>query len=182
MENEIVSKSAILIIDIQEDFTGESAKMPVEINQASLMIKNLNEIIDNSDEKHLEVIYIGNEYSKYDILNIFRNFACIEGTEGTKMDKRLHVKNDYYFPKSKGNSFSNPNLLNFLNQHNISKIYISGLYAEACIYATVKASVKNGFQTIILKDCIATKTDKKRVQMIEKYQQLGAKTLTSEQI
>jgi nicotinamidase/pyrazinamidase len=182
MENNFNKKKALLIIDVQEDFTGEDAKMPVDSKQAQIMIGNLNKIVDSSNEKNLELIYIGNEYSKYDILNFFRNFACIKGTDGTKMDKNLHIKSQYYFSKNKGNAFSNPSLIDFLNEHQISQIYISGLYAEACIYATVKGAIKNGFQATILTDCIATKTEKKRVDMIGKYKKLGVKTITSEQL
>jgi hypothetical protein len=35
------------------------------------------------------VVYDGDEYSKFDILNIFRNFAAIKGSEGANQDNRL---------------------------------------------------------------------------------------------
>ena len=96
-----LTKKALLIIDIQKDFTGENAKMPVDSKQATQMIANLNRIIDKSKDLNLTVIYIGNEYSKFDILNIFRNFAAIKETDGIKMDNRLHVVTKNYFSKNK---------------------------------------------------------------------------------
>src|SRR5215510_5472962 len=101
MEQDYISQKAMLIIDLQNDFTGQNAKMPVDRNQATQMISNLNLIIDKSKELNLTVIYIGNEYSKYDILNVFRNFAAIKGTEGSKMDHRLHVATNNYFSKKR---------------------------------------------------------------------------------
>jgi nicotinamidase-related amidase len=173
------TKKALLIIDIQKDFTGENAKMPVDSIQGIKMITNLNKIIDKSKELDLTVIYIGNEYSKFDILNVFRNFASIKGSDGAKLDDRLHLATKNYFPKNKGSAFSNPNLDKFLKEQNIAEIFISGLYAEACIYGTTKGAIRNNYLTTVLTDCIATKTDAKRNKMIEKFKNLGAKTITS---
>ena len=92
-----MKKEAILIVDIQNDFTGENAKMPVDKNQAVQIITNLNKLIDKTDTLKTEIIYIGNEYSKWDVLNIFRNFAAIKGTNGTNLDERLHEVNKLYF-------------------------------------------------------------------------------------
>jgi nicotinamidase/pyrazinamidase len=177
MEQENILKKAILVIDIQNDFTGKNAKMSVDSNQATQMITNLNSIIDKSKELNLTVIYIGNEYSKFDILNIFRNFAAIKGTDGVKMDDRLNIVSKNYFSKNKMNAFSNPELNIFLKENNIDEVFISGLYAEACIYGTTKGALRNNYLTTILTDCIATKTETKRTQMIEKYKKLGVKTI-----
>ncbi len=176
------TKKAILIVDIQNDFTGQNAKMPVDSIQGTKMINNLNKIIDKSKELDLTVIYIGNEYSKFDILNIFRNFASIKGTDGAKLDERLHISTKNYFHKTKGNAFSNPNLVKFLKEQNITEIFIGGLYAEACIYATTKGALKSNYKTTVITDCIATKTEKKRIKMIKKYKQIGAETIEQEDL
>jgi len=177
-----LTKKALLIIDIQKDFTGENAKMPVESNQATQMIANLNRIIDKSTDLNLTVIYIGNEYSKFDILNIFRNFAAIKETDGINMDNRLHIVTKNYFSKNKMNAFSNPKLNEFLKDKNINEVFIGGLFAEACIYGTTKGAIKNKYLATILTDCIATNTEVKRNKMIEKYKKMGAKTITSNEL
>ncbi len=182
MEQKAASKKALLVLDIQNDFTGENAKMAVDTNQAKVMIANLNKIIDKAKENQLTVIYIGNEYSKFDVLNIFRNFASIKGTDGAKIDEKLHVVTNYYFSKQKENAFSNPELAAFLKQQNISELYIGGLYAEACIYSTIKSAIRHNYPITVLTDCIATKTEKKRTEMIEKYKKFGAKILMSDQL
>jgi nicotinamidase-related amidase len=155
-----LTKKAILVVDIQDDFTASNAKMPVDSLQAVQMIENLNRIIDKSKETEVTVIYIGNEYGKYDLLNIFRNVAALKGSDETKMDKRLHIVSKNYFSKHKGNAFSNPELDKFLKDNNITDVYIGGLYAEACIYATTKGAIRHKYTTTVLTDCIATKTEK----------------------
>ncbi|CAN5238409.1 cysteine hydrolase family protein [soil metagenome] len=175
-----MNKRAILIIDIQNDFTGNYAKMPVDKNQAAQMITNLNKLIDNTDTSKTEIIYIGNEYSKWNFLNIFRNFAAIKGMNGTNIDQRLHVVNKIYFPKNKGNAFTNPNLNSYLISKNVDEIFIGGLYAEACIYETVKGGLSQNYKVNILTDCIATKSNEQREKAIEKYKKPGAKNIKSE--
>ena len=175
-----MAKQAILIIDIQNDFTGDNAKFPVDKNQAVQMINNLNRLMSNMDLTNMEIVYIGNEYSKWNVLNVFRNFAAIKGTDGSKQDGRLHILSKNYFSKTEGNSFSNPKLDAFLKEKNINKVFISGLYAEACIYATVRGAVKNKYTTTVLSDCVATKSDDKRVRTLREIEKLGAEIVASD--
>ena len=85
MLQNFTSNKALLVLDIQNDFTGDRAKMPVDGQQVGTVIKNLNKIIDRAKDIGLTIIYIGNEYSKFDILNIFRNFASLKGTAGAQV-------------------------------------------------------------------------------------------------
>ena len=176
-----MKNQALLVIDIQNDFTGDYAKMPVNALQASQMIDNLNKLIDETDTEKRDILYIGNEYDRWDVLNVFRNYAAIKGTEGTQLDKRLRVVNNTYFSKNKGNAFSNQELDKYLKTKNINELWISGLYAEACIYATVKGALKRNYKVIVLSDCIATKSDEKRDKIIKKYKKIGAEVQTASQ-
>ena len=174
-----MTKSAILIVDIQRDFTGANAKMPVHPAQAAQMIANLNQLVSHVDHSWAEVIYIGNEYSKWNPLNVFRHFAAIKGTEGTQLDERLRVVTDVYFSKSQGDAFSNPALNAYLQTAHVDKVFVSGLYAEACICATVKGALRNRYRVYVLKDCIATKSDAGRAKAVRQYERMGAKVVQS---
>lgn len=176
-----MKKKALLIIDIQNDFTGEKARMPVDSGQAETMITHLNRLTEALDPAETEVIYIGNEYEKWDLLNVFRNFAALKGSEGAKLDQRLRKAGEVYFSKKRGNAFSNPDLGAYLRKVGVSDLYISGLKADFCVYATVKAALKQNYTTTVLTDCIATTSEKKRQSMIGKYRKLGANTLKSDQ-
>jgi len=177
-----MEKKALLIIDIQKDFTSDNARMPVDKEQADLMITNLNKLTDRIDPADTEIIYIGNEYKKWDLLNVFRNFASIEGSEGAQLDERLHKVSSTYFSKTQGNALSNPKLVDYLRTQGISGLLISGLKTEFCVYATVKAALKKHFKTTVLTDCIATTSEKKRQAMIATFKRIGANTLESSQI
>jgi nicotinamidase-related amidase len=181
-----VSESAIncalLIIDIQNDFTSRDGKYPIDISQTDEIISNINKIINNAQQLGLTVIYIGNEYSLFNPLNIFRNFAAIVDSEGAKLDPRLTLINQNYFPKSTGDAFSNPDLINFLNQHNLNEVILAGVYAEACILATVKGAIKHKLRVKVLADGIGAKSQGTREIYLEKYKEIGAKILTVNQL
>ncbi|MFI5138456.1 MAG: isochorismatase family cysteine hydrolase [Sphingobacteriales bacterium] len=165
----------LLILDIQNDFTAPGAKFPVDQNQAAKIIGNINRLTANIGTNKLIPVYIGNEFSKWDLLNIFRNFAAIKGSEGSKTDKRLHVVNQNYFSKNRSSAFANSAFEAFLKSKTIDELYVAGLFAEGCVWGTVKEAVKKGYKVTVLSDCIASATDKKRETMIEKYKNLGVK-------
>lgn len=173
------AKKALLILDIQDDFTGNNARMPMDTFQTNQMIHNLNNLVTNLDTSSYEIVYIGNEFLKFDFLNIFRNFAAIKGTKGIKQDNRLKIISDNYFPKNKENAFTNPSLDAFLKSKSIKELFISGLMAEACVYSTTKGAIKNGYKVNVLTDCIATTSNRKRDKMLQKYVKAGAYNLSS---
>jgi len=172
-------KKALLILDIQDDFTGNNARMPMDTFQTNQMINNLNNLVTNLDESSYEIIYIGNEFSKFDFLNIFRNFAAMKGTKGIKQDSRLKIISGNYFPKNKENAFTNPSLDAFLKSKSVTELFISGLKAEACVFSTTKGAIKNGYKVNVLTDCIATTSNRKRDKMLQRYVKAGAYNLSS---
>ena len=173
---------ALLILDIQNDFTSSTAKLPVDPNQAREIIANINKLTAYTQLNGLTPIYIGNEFSRNDILNIFRNFAAIIGSEGCKIDERLNVVNNNYFSKNRSSAFTSKRLTAFLKLHNADELYIAGLYGEACVWATVKDAIKLGYRVTVLSDCIASKNDKKRKSVIEKYKKRGVCVLPGQMI
>jgi nicotinamidase-related amidase len=172
-------RQALLIVDIQNDFTGNNAKMPVDKTQAEQMINNLNQLTKRINTSETDIIYIGNEYSKWDFLNLFRNFAAVKGTPGIDQDSRLNVVSDKYFPKNRTDAFSNPELKAYLQSMNVHELFIAGLKAEACILGTVKGGLRNHYKVNVLTDCIATNSDRKREKIVKIYERLGAKNMSS---
>ncbi|MCE7072583.1 cysteine hydrolase [Dyadobacter sp. CY327] len=174
-----MERKALLVIDVQEDFTGPQARLPVNVVQGKKMITNINLIVELARDLNFTVIYIGNEFNKYDLLNIFHRFAAIRDTPGAALDKRLEIVSPYYFSKSKDDAFSNPDLLSFLKAQGIHTVVLTGVFAEGCIWATLKGAQHYGFFTEVAVDAIAAKTDRKLGKMLKKYVESGAKLISS---
>jgi nicotinamidase-related amidase len=176
------SNQALLVIDIQNDFTGQQAKMPIDKLQADEIVGNINMIIKHASQIELTVVYVGNEYKSLDPLNIFRNFAALKGSEGSKLDPRLVIINQNYFSKTTGDAFSNPQLITFLRQNKISEVLIAGVYAEACILQTVKGSLRNAFRVKVVSDAIGTKSKEKRQRCLDRYQKMGVEVIETNRL
>lgn len=171
--------SALLAIDIQNDFTQPFGRMPVDAAQAERVIANLNEVIALTHRSNLLPVYIGNEFNRYDPLNLLRNFAALRGSEGRKLDPRLRFASDNYFAKRQDNAFSNPSLTAFLRNRSIEHLYLAGVYAEACIFRTLKGALRLKFSCAVVSDAIAGKTEASVQQMLGKYMGLGGKVVTT---
>src|SRR6185503_19971481 len=89
---------------------------------------------------------------------------------------------DYYFPKHRNDAFTNPSLSRFLRENGIHEIYVTGLFAEGCIYGTINGAIKIGYSVNLLTDCLAAKSDKKLNQMISKYRTMDVKCLTTDDL
>jgi nicotinamidase-related amidase len=79
------------------------------------------------------------------------------------------VESNLIFIKNVPNSFSNKLFCEYVNENKIGKIYIEGIMAEACVYATGKAGINNNIKIIMLKEAIGSTSSKTREKMIKKY-------------
>lgn len=175
--NNVASKStyqkALLVIDIQEDCTGNILKPPFLYQKDSeAFISKVNKIIEAANNDGVLVIYT-------------RMNQKMEDTPGAKLDTRLKVINTNSFLKDTLDAFasSDHNFEKFItNQKNIKELYIIGLDATLCVNETAKAAVKRGYKTTILSDAITTISDKKIDEITNDYKTNGILVTTSNEI
>lgn len=68
----------------------------------------------------------------------------------------------------------------FLKKQRVNTIYLVGLDAEYCVYATAKGALKHGYNVSIIKDGIALRAERKWNELIKKYERDGIKIISSE--
>ncbi|WNQ14113.1 isochorismatase family cysteine hydrolase [Paenibacillus aurantius] len=162
-------RSALLVLDVQKDFLGEHALLPVAANQQEPLIANINQCIEKATQENLPVVYIGNEFEKTQFLsNWFRNHAALKGSPGTELDDRIYRVEGDYFPKNRGDAFTNPELLSFLKSKQISHLFIIGVFAEGCVTDTAKGALRRSFKVTVLSDAVAGANDSKRDKALQK--------------
>lgn len=148
---------ALLLIDFQKDFFGADGRMSLSPKRAEHLIVVANKLINLFQKDGSLVIFIGNEFSKTDFIgNLFRMSAALKGSDGAKLDPRIHSKGHPYFPKSKSDAFSNPDLDAYLNKYGVSTIYMCGVYSEGCIRATAVSAKKKGYQVFLVVDAVSS--------------------------
>ncbi len=161
---------ALLVLDLQVDFLNRDGRMPIASGQMEQVLANSNRAIEAAAAHRAAIIYVGNEYTRWDIPgNWFRHDAARAGTPGASLDPRVkRVAEAPYFPKRKGDAFSNPELEPFLREHHVKRVVICGVYADACVTATARGALRRGFEVAVLSDAVGAAGDDARRSAIEK--------------
>jgi nicotinamidase-related amidase len=96
-------QKALLVIDIQEDFTGIMAKdsSPFK-NDSEKLIASVNEVIDEASKKNITVLYVRQEFDGVRgkiISRVTSDGVDIKGQPGTEIDKRVSIVSNNFFPR-----------------------------------------------------------------------------------
>ena len=167
---------ALLLLDFQYDFLSDNGRMPVARNQIAPVIAAANAAIAQAREAGIDIIAIGNEFRAGDwFMNLLRKNAAIAGSSGAAWDARVDIKGATYFSKTRGNAFSNPNLMAFLAEQRTEEIVMAGLYASACVTATAKGALAQGLKVRVLPQAVADSSDRTREAALARLSRLGVK-------
>jgi len=165
-------KRALLVLDVQKDFTSDAARMPVDKSQVVPMIQKINLLISDSQKNGDLVIYIRNIFHKPDIANLFRHFAAVGGSPGIAFDDRLAVVSEHVFAKSQPDAFSNKELEAFLIANRVNEVTVCGVFADQCVYWTSRGALNRGYRVNYVVDAVAATSMKdisKAAKSIEEY-------------
>lgn len=86
-----------------------------------------------------------------------------------------------YFPKRRGDAFSNPDLERFLLSHHIGRIVLCGVYAGDCVTATAHGALGRGISVIILSDAVGAASVAARQSALARISQTGAQIVTTDE-
>ncbi len=172
---------ALLVMDIQKDFTRPPNGGPAKIKDAAGLIERVNILSQKAKTAGLKVVYIKTEYGRDEyILNMIRKNSAIAGTPGTDFDADLKLVSGDVFSKSRMDALSNPDLERFFRTNNIGRVYIAGLDANYCVKKTALAALNRGLKVILLTGALATGTNAEISACIDEAVRAGAEIATSE--
>ena len=167
-------RRAVLVLDFQVDFLQPDGRLPVAQDQVLGMIEAANRLIGAADALGMEVVYVGNEFDRWDIpANWFRNNAAIRERPGARLDDRLSVINRQYFPKRRSDAFSNQHLGEFLQARQVGHVILMGVYANACVKFTALGALRRGYRVTVLRDAVAAASERKREAALQRMQYRG---------
>ncbi|MEI8393843.1 MAG: cysteine hydrolase [Rhodospirillaceae bacterium] len=175
--------TALLAIDLQNDFLDVRGRMPVDTSQVSGLLKATNRLLVRVNEKRWPIIYVVSEFSPWDYpANLFRNHAAIRGNPGAEIDRRVVKVQGERFSKSKENAFSNPELTAYLISQGVSDVVLIGAFAEGCVWRTAKGALREGFEPMIVSDAVASGSDRRRTSALEKMNRYGLSIVTAKDL
>lgn len=125
-------KPAMLIMDIQNDFTQPDGRKRVSDNHIEPMLSNTNRVIEAFASRGWPIVYVANEFEKRQWIGYWgRRYAAMKGTEGAELDSRLTVKeNGIYLPKRTASAFVNPRLQKEHGRYGANALVMVGLCAR----------------------------------------------------
>ena len=176
------SKSALIVLDLQKDFTADSARMPVRKESVPSMIANINSLEHIFAASGRPIIYIRNVFSRSDIIaNLIRHGAAVEGSTGVAYDERLEILQVAQFSKSVPDMFSNRDLEKYLVSHHVSRLFMTGVFADQCVYWSSKSALNRKYSVTIISDAVAAGNKNAADSAMKRLQHLGARTQTAEE-
>ena len=149
-------KTALLIVDVQNDFCPGGA-LPTQ--KGNIIIPVINNLMDKFD-----LIISSRDWHPENTIH-FNRWAvhCVKESHGADFPADLNrEKINQIFEKgtgSKDDGYSafeatNKNLEEYLKEKEVDELYITGLTAEYCVKSTVLDALKYGFKTFVIKDAI----------------------------
>lgn len=178
-------QQALLVVDIQEDFTGITAKPPFPYKDSEKLIATVNTIIEAASRKNIIIVYIREELEGFwgtMFSNLLAGGVALKGKPGTEIDKRISIMSDFIFPKSRSDAFSNPQFDEFLIKHRVNELYLVGLDADGCVHLTARGALNRGYTVNIITDAIVLQAEEKWEQLLKQYQQEGIRLMQSQEL
>lgn len=144
-----MSKTALLVIDVQNDYFPQGK---MELFCAEQALKQINRLEDTFIENGQPIIYIQHIAQQ-------PNATFFEaGTEGVDLHSGLRVKLDsVVIEKHYPNSFFQTTLKAELERLNVDKLVITGMMTHMCVDATSRAAAELGYQPAIIAEATATR-------------------------
>ncbi len=165
-------RTALIVIDIQEDFTGPQAKK--RYRDGDRIIAASNNLLNQARKKGMPVVYIENVIDN-PLIRLLAGGVNAPNAPGTATDRRLlQIPGAGTFTKNRADAFSNPALDAFLRRNQVNTVLLTGLDAAYCVNATAKGALNRGYRVTLFPEGIATESGKNIDRLIKEWREAGA--------
>ncbi len=151
--------AAMLVIDMQSDFTKTHDKNAKQ--KAFELIDNLAVEMQQAGTAVIEIQHVFIAPHEKLFMRLTAGGAGVEGSSGIGRDEALSFSADQLFIKHQMDSFSVPAFENYLEQHKIGHLYITGQEANACIQTTVNGALARGYDVTLVDEAILSSNQDK---------------------
>jgi nicotinamidase/pyrazinamidase len=171
-------RKALLVVDIQEDYTGRNARKPYR--DGDQIVAATNRLIENAGPLGFKVVYIQNEITN-PVLRLLAGGLNAPGDPGTRVDARiLQTPGARTFTKGRSDAFSNPALDAYLRELRVDELVIVGLDGAYCVKTTMRGALNRGYKVTVVTDGVATESGQSMEALAREYAGAGAAITTSQ--
>lgn len=164
-------RTAVLIIDIQEDYTGPQAKK--RYRDGDRIVAASNALLAQAQSKGAVVVYIENVFDGP--ITILTGGINAAGSPGVEMDRRLtRIPGARTFTKNRSDAFSSQELDAFLRESQVDHVILMGLDGAYCVNATARGALNRGYKVTLFPQGIATESSKSLDELARGWREAGA--------
>lgn len=171
--------TALLVVDMQRDLLEADGRLPVDQGMVTNLLAATNRAIRAAEAHGVPVVYIVNAFPAWDPGNLFRRLACIDGRPGADLDPRIARVEGETFTKRRGDAFHNRALEGWLADAGIARLVVAGVQTDACVSATVRGAISRGFAVTVLRDAVASTSERRNALGLIKCAETGARLARS---
>ena len=187
----ILMKTALLIVDVQNDFCPGGALATARGDEVATRIA---ELIAGADGQAREYDYVvatqdwhidpGAHFSETpDYVDSWPEH-CVAGSEGAQIRRPVPTDQiDQFFKKGhytaaysgfEGVNDADQGLADWLREHDIARLDVCGIATDHCVRATVLDALKEGFEVRVLQDMCSPVDDARGAGALQEMQNAGA--------
>lgn len=145
-----MSKKALIVIDIQNDYFEGGALPLVNPVEASL---NAGKVLDHFRTNNLPIAHIQHVSGNPEAFPVF-----VKGTNGIEIHENVKpLDGEKVFQKYYPNSFRETGLLEYLKENDVTEVVITGMMTHMCVDATTRAAFDFGYTCTVIGDACAAR-------------------------
>ncbi|WP_299480355.1 cysteine hydrolase [uncultured Roseibium sp.] len=169
--------TALVVIDVQEDFTRNGGSNPFEPAYRDAALAVINRSVSSARSAGNEIVFIKHVFRNWLAIQIIRLVAKGVGTPGRKgleIDPSIEVGEAPVFEKAIGDSFSSAAFEDWLETRKVGKLILTGLDSCHCVQLTAKGALARGYLVEIRDAATLTATPEKWSLLKEELGDSGA--------
>lgn len=151
-----LSSSALLVLDMQKYFMQSSSH--AYIPSAPAIISTVKSLIKLYRKKSKPVIFTRHINTDADAKNmkIWWKQLISENEPESEIIEDILIPKPVIINKSQYDAFYQTQMEDYLNQHEITDIVVTGVMTHLCVETTVRSGFVRGFNVIVVADGVAT--------------------------
>lgn len=169
-------QSALIIIDAQRDFLDEDGPYARRHTGVASMRRTAMRIAMLLKQPPVPVIAVISHYRPDQFAEGLS--LCIRHTSGVEPALEL-PKNLPTFVKAEHSAFTSAQLVQYLADQQIKRLFLAGFLIEYCVRATALAALAAGFDVVIVEDLVDTADDvqQRKERTIAELRKEGVRTV-----
>jgi len=171
-------RPALLLIDLQNDFLNGAGLTPAR----GIVVERTLRLLRHCREHCIPVIHVwttANHEKRMPHWKEANKLACMDGTDGHSSPKSIApLASEKIVHKVFFSGFSNADLDPMLRSLKVDTLLIAGVHVHGCIRSTILDAYKEGYQTLVAEDAIAS-DDPLHAAVTQRYLETRAATFHS---